>query len=315
VNKKRISVIIDKVKKRRGTMIVEEKDQGQRVDQYLSEVLDISRSKVQTLIKEEKILVNGESVKPNYSVKKDDNIEVNDDLDFTITVEPEDIPLDVVYEDDDLLVINKKSGVVVHPAAGHYSGTLVNALLYRFNLSSKDPIRPGIVHRLDKDTSGLMLVAKNDKTHEALSDMIKDRLVERHYLALVDGVIKHETGTIDAPIGRDSNNRQKQAVTEVNSKDAITHFKVLERFDKNTLLDCKLETGRTHQIRVHMNYIGFPIVNDPLYNNRKHNDFGQMLHSKSIKFTHPRTKEELYFEVEAPEEFQNKLEELIQIDS
>lgn len=285
-------------------------EDGKRIDSLLSDKLDISRSKIQKLIKEEKILVNGQVTKANYSVKENDEIEINNDLSFTVDIEAEDIPIDVVYEDDDLLVVNKASGMVVHPAAGHYSKTLVNALLYKFQLSSKDPIRPGIVHRLDKDTSGLMLVAKNDETHEALSEMIKERTVERHYLAVVNGVIMHETGTVDAPIGRDPNNRQKQAVTEVNSKDAVTHFKVLERFSNHTLLDCKLETGRTHQIRVHMHYIGYPIHNDPLYSKKKASEFGQMLHSKSIKFTHPRTKDELCFEVEPPQEFQDILEEL-----
>ena len=291
-------------------MIVEEKDKGQRIDKYLSERLDISRSKIQKLLKEEKIMVNEQVPKHNYIVKENDKIIVNDELDFTITVEAEDIPLDVVYEDDDLLIINKKSGMVVHPAAGHYTGTLVNALLYRYDMNTKSSLRPGIVHRLDKDTSGLMVVAKTEEMLEQLSEMMKNREVKRHYLALVDGVIKHETGTIDAPIGRDKANRQKQAVTEINSKDAITHFKVVERFSDHTLIDCKLETGRTHQIRVHLNYIGYPVHNDPIYNKKKNTEFGQMLHSKSISFIHPKTKKELFFEVDVPVEFKEKLEEI-----
>lgn len=281
-----------------------------RIDNYLSDKLDISRSKVQKLIKDGNILVNGQSVNVSYKVKIGDVIEYSLDLNEDTDITPEDIPIDIVYEDDDLLVINKASGMVVHPAPGHYTGTLVNALLYRFNLNSGEANRPGIVHRLDKDTSGLMLVAKNEFIHEKLSEMIGKKDVERKYLAIVDGLIKHDTGTIDAPIGRDANNRQKMAVTDVNGKDSITHFKVLERFDNNTFIECILETGRTHQIRVHMNYIGYPINNDPLYGRGKATEFGQMLHSYSIKFNHPRTGKELSFRVDPPKEFMDKLEEL-----
>lgn len=281
-----------------------------RIDNYLSDKLDISRSKVQKLIKDGNVLVNGQSVNVSYKVKIGDVIEYSLDLNEDTDITPEDIPIDIVYEDDDLLVINKASGMVVHPAPGHYTGTLVNALLYRFNLNSGEANRPGIVHRLDKDTSGLMLVAKNEFIHEKLSEMIGKKDVERKYLAIVDGLIKHDTGTIDAPIGRDTNNRQKMAVTDVNGKDSITHFKILERFDNNTFIECILETGRTHQIRVHMNYIGYPINNDPLYGRGKATEFGQMLHSYSIKFNHPRTGKELSFRVDPPKEFMDKLEEL-----
>lgn len=281
-----------------------------RIDNYLSDKLDISRSKVQKLIKDGNVLVNGQSVNVSYKVKIGDVIEYSLDLNEDTDITPENIPIDIVYEDDDLLVINKASGMVVHPAPGHYTGTLVNALLYRFNLNSGEANRPGIVHRLDKDTSGLMLVAKNEFIHEKLSEMIGKKDVERKYLAIVDGLIKHDTGTIDAPIGRDTNNRQKMAVTDVNGKDSITHFKVLERFDNNTFIECILETGRTHQIRVHMNYIGYPINNDPLYGRGKATEFGQMLHSYSIKFNHPRTGKELSFRVDPPKEFMDKLEEL-----
>ena len=281
-----------------------------RIDTYLADYLSLSRSKIQKLIKNKLITVNGKVVTANYIVKEEDEILVNDDLNYEINIEPENISLDIVYEDDDLLVINKESGMVVHPAPGHYEKTLVNALLYRFDLQSGEKIRPGIVHRLDKDTSGLMLVAKNEFIHEKLSKMIGNKEVERHYLAIVDGVIKNTSGTIDAPIGRDQNNRQKMAVTDINSKNAITHFKVLERFKNNTLIECILETGRTHQIRVHLSYIGYPVTNDPLYNKKKSTEFGQMLHSKSIKFKHPRTNKELYFEQEPPREFQDKLNEL-----
>jgi len=278
-----------------------------RIDQYLTEELDISRSKIQKLIKEEKVSVNGKLINNNYKVKINDEIEVNDELDFEISIEAENIPLDIMYEDEYLLIVNKKSGMVVHPAPGNYSGTLVNALMGKFNLSN-DKIRPGIVHRIDKDTSGLLVVAKDDKTHELLGNMIKNKEVERIYIAVVDGVIKHETGTIDAPIGRDPNNRQKMKVTDENSKDSITHFRVLKRYNNNTLIECKLETGRTHQIRVHMNYIGFPISNDPVYGRgKKTTSFGQMLHSKSIRFLHPITKKEIYFESDVPNEFKDYL--------
>ena len=291
-------------------IIVEEDQQPLRIDSYLADKLSISRSKVQKLIKEDKVQVNGKNINANYLVKANDEIAINDDLNYEITIEPENIPLDVIYEDNDLMVINKESGMVVHPAPGHYTKTLVNALLYRFNISKTSNMRPGIVHRLDKDTSGLMLVAKNEETHEKLASMIANKEVERHYLAITEGVIKSDTGTIDAPIGRDPNNRQKMQVTDVNAKNAITHFKVLERFKKNTLIECILETGRTHQIRVHLAYIGYPILNDPTYSKGKCSEFGQMLHSTSIKFKHPRTNEELYFQVELPQEFKDKLKEL-----
>ena len=292
-------------------MIRVEEEQTMRLDAYLALKLNLSRSKVQKLIKEEKVLVNNKVVNSNYLVKLNDEILVNDELNYEINVEPENIPIDIVYEDDDLLVINKTSGMVVHPAPGHYTKTLVNALLYRFNLTSGEKIRPGIVHRLDKDTSGLMLVAKNEETHEKLSKMIGNKEVERRYLAITTGVIKTDTGTIDAPIGRDQRNRLKMQVTDVNAKEAITHFKVLKRYKANTLIECILETGRTHQIRVHLAYINYPIVNDPLYGKEKNcTEFGQMLHSKSIRFNHPRTNKELYFEVEPPKEFKEKLEEL-----
>ena len=285
---------------------------GIRIDQYLSDNLDISRSKIQKLIKQGKVLVDGKEISSSYQVKIGNIIEVNDDLDFSISISGENIPLDIVYEDKDLLVINKPSGMVVHPAPGNYNGTLVNALIYHFDFD-KTNIRPGIVHRIDKDTSGLLVVAKDEKTHELLSDMIKNKKVERTYWALVDGIIPHETGTIDAPIGRDIDNRQKMKVTDINAKDAITHFRVIKRFQKvnQTLIECKLETGRTHQIRVHMAYIGYPIYNDPVYGKRKNTtSFGQFLHSKKISFIHPITHELIEKEVNLPQEFQNYLDEI-----
>ncbi len=282
-----------------------------RLDQYLADTLELSRSKIQKLIKDDRITVDGKNVNASYLVKENEIIDVDDDLSFEIHINPEDIDVDIVYEDDDLLIVNKESGMVVHPAPGNYSGTLVNALMGKFKLSNKDNIRPGIVHRIDKDTSGLLVVAKNDEIHDKLSEMIKNKEVERKYIALVDGVINHETGTIDAPIGRDINNRQKMMVTDLNSKDAVTHFRVLKRYKDKTLIECKLETGRTHQIRVHMNYIGYPIVNDPVYGkSKKTTPFGQMLHSKSIRFIHPRTGNEIYFESPLPKEFQEYLDSL-----
>ncbi len=282
-------------------MKVKVEEETGRIDKYLSQKLDLSRSKIAKLIDNEKITVNDKVVSASYKVKENDVIDVNDDLDFTINIEKEDIPIDIIYEDDDLLIINKKSGMVVHPAPGHYTGTLVNALLYKFDLEG-DSIRPGIVHRLDKDTSGLMLVAKNEKMHDILANMIKEKKVKRNYLALVEGVINHDTGTINAPIGRDKYDRQKQAIDE-NGKEAITHFKVLKKYKDATLVECMLETGRTHQIRVHMKYINHPIINDPIYNKKKSTEFGQMLHSKSIEFIHPKTKEVIHYEVDPPKEF------------
>ena len=283
--------------------IIVEENKSERIDKYLAMVTDYSRSKIQKLIEEGKILVNGDVINSHNKVSLNDKIEIIGNIDVNYELKPSDIPIDIVYENDDLLVINKKSGMVVHPAPGNYEDTLVNALVGRYNLSTSD-IRPGIVHRLDKDTSGLMLVAKNDETHEKLSKMISEKIVERYYLALVNGTFNHETGTIDAPIGRDLKFREKLTVTSLNSKDAITHFKVLKRYTNHTLIECKLETGRTHQIRVHMKYINHPIVNDPLYSKLvSDNDFGQLLHSYKIRFPNPRDGQILEFEVEPPQEF------------
>lgn len=281
-----------------------------RIDVFLTENTEFSRNKISQVIKKGEVLVNNKKVSASYKVKIGDVINYNEPAPDIIDLEPEKMDLDIVYEDDYLVIINKQSGLVVHPAVGNYSHTLVNGLLYHFNkISNKKSIRPGIVHRLDKDTSGLMIVAKDDKTHDLLAGMIKNKKVERKYLALVWGILRHEKGTIDAPIGRDINDRQKYTVTDINSKNSITHFKVIERFKEVSLLECKLDTGRTHQIRVHMEYIGHPIVNDPVYGRRKIiNDFGQMLHSKSIKLIHPITNKELFFEVEPPKEFNEILE-------
>ncbi len=273
-----------------------------RLDVYLMNELDISRSKVEKLIKDGNVLVNGKTVKPSYSVKKRDSIEyeiIEEDMD----VEPENIPLDIVYEDDDVIVINKPNGMVVHPAPGNYHGTLVNALMYHFkNLSSiNGALRPGIVHRIDADTTGLLMVAKNDKAHEILAKELEEKKTKRKYIALVWGVIEEDTATIDAPIGRDPKDRKKMAVV-AGGKPSVTHIEVLKRYKDATLIECVLETGRTHQIRVHLNYIGHPLVNDPVYGKRKLIDeSGQCLHAKELGFIHPTTKEEMYFTSELPE--------------
>lgn len=285
---------------------------GIRIDKYLLDKLDISRNKIQKLINDNNILVNGKSVKTSYIVRVDDLIECDFLYKEKIDILPEDIPLDIVYEDDDLLVVNKPSGMVVHPAVGNYSHTLVNALMYHCNNLSQvnGAIRPGIIHRIDADTSGLLLVAKNDMAHVDLAKQISEKSVKREYIALVDGVIKEDTATIDAPIGRDVKNRKKMCVTADNSKDAITNIKVIERYKNSTLITCSLLTGRTHQIRVHMNYIGHSVINDPVYGSKKLVDslFGQMLHARKIGFVHPRTHEYMEFTCEPPEKFLDILE-------
>ncbi len=283
---------------------------GIRIDSYLSEKLDFSRSKISDMIKDGTILVNDKTVKSSYNVKTGDLIKVGEYEEEDINVEPENIPLDIVYEDDDVMVINKPNHMVVHPAVGNTHGTLVNALLYYSkNLSSiNGEFRPGIVHRIDKDTTGLLLVAKNNKSHELLSQQLTEKKATRKYIALVWGVINEDSATIDAPIGRDINDRKKMCVTSINSKDAITHLRVLKRFKDATLIELKLETGRTHQIRVHMNYIGHPVVNDPVYGKRKLiDDTGQCLHAKTIGFIHPTTNKYMEFEVQPPECFTNIL--------
>ena len=291
---------------------VENLEKNERIDKYLSSKLDdnFSRAKIQKLIDEELILVNDKVIKSSYKVSNGDVILITD-KEEDMSVKPEKMDIDIVYEDDDVMVINKKSGVVVHPAPGNYSGTLVNGLMYL----SKDlshvngEFRPGIVHRIDKDTSGLLIVAKNDKAHRILAEELKEKKVKRKYIALVSGVINHDVGEIDAPIGRDPSDRKKMCVTSTNSKDAITHFRVFERYKNASLIECELETGRTHQIRVHMKYINHPVINDPVYGKSNHGEFGQLLHAKEITFTHPTTKEVMTFSCEVPEEFNKILEE------
>lgn len=286
---------------------------GVRLDKYLMEKLDVSRSKAQKLIDNKNILVNGKSSKSSYTIKLDDEISVLSLEDEEYEIEAENIELDIVYEDEYLLVVNKPSGMVVHPGNGNYNHTLVNALMYHCNenLSSVNGnVRPGIVHRIDADTSGLLLVAKNDMVHNDLAKQISEKSVVRKYISLVHGVINEDSATIDAPIGRDKNNRKKMCVTGDNSKDAVTNIKVLERYNNSTLIECILETGRTHQIRVHMEYINHPVVNDPVYGFNRIDDkeFGQMLHAKEIGFVHPVTHEFMDFKVEPPVKFWEILE-------
>lgn len=292
-------------------MIIDTNDIGTRIDKYLTDNTDYTRSKIQKMIENGNILVNNKQTKESYKLKENDRITI-EEYNEEIDIEPENIPLDIYYEDEDLIVVNKPSGMVVHPAPGNYSKTLVNALMYHTNNLStiNTSIRPGIVHRIDADTSGLLLVAKNDKTHNALAEAIQKKEVVREYIALVEGVIMEDTATIDAPIGRDKNNRKKMAVTSENSKDAITHIRVLDRYKDSTLIRCKLETGRTHQIRVHLNYIGHPVVNDPVYGYKKliDKDFGQMLHAEKIGFVHPTTKEYMEFTAPLPDRFKEILE-------
>ncbi len=290
---------------------------GTRLDGYLADTLDgISRSYLQKLIGEQLILVNQKAVKTNYKVKTGDTLLVQIPDAAPIEILPEPMDLNIVYEDSDLVIVNKPAGMVVHPAHGHYSGTLVNGLLaHCTDLSGiNGKMRPGIVHRIDKDTSGLLMVAKNDLAHQHLAAQLKAHSIRRAYYALVQGIISEPAGLVDAPIGRHETDRKKMAVTMKNSKEARTHYYVKERFARHTFIECKLETGRTHQIRVHMAYLGHPLVGDPLYGTRKNNlDFpGQALHAYALGMIHPRTGEELYFEAPLPEHFQTVLTNLAQ---
>ena len=278
-----------------------------RLDNYLCSLLEKSRSQVNKMIKNAEILVNGMIVKAGYMVKIGDEIIVNHEDEVT-DVLPEKMELDIVYEDEDVIVVNKANGVVVHPAPGNYHGTLVNGLLYHSNLSLKNgKFRPGIVHRIDAYTTGLLMVAKNDKAHEILAKELEEKKTFRKYIALVWGVIKEDSGEIDAPIGRSENDRKKMAINP-KGKEAITYFKVLERYKNATLIELILKTGRTHQIRVHMDYIKHPVVNDPVYGKRKLiDDSGQCLHAKTLGFIHPKTGKYMEFDSELPNEFLNIL--------
>lgn len=288
-----------------------------RLDKVLADHFNhFTRSQIQHWIKEEYVTVNGQPEKGNYKVKNGDVIEAIEPEVVPLEILAEDIPLDIVYEDEDVLVVNKSQGMVVHPSAGHLTGTLVNALMYHVkDLSGiNGVIRPGIVHRIDKDTSGLLMVAKNDKAHEMLAEQLKEKTSLRRYVALVHGTILHEKGTIDAPIGRSKEDRKKQGIID-DGKPAVTHFKVLERLGEFTLVELELETGRTHQIRVHMKYIGFPIAGDPTYGPRKTlAGNGQFLHAKVLGFKHPTSGEFLTFEAPLPEIFEKTLTELREND-
>lgn len=285
---------------------------GIRIDKYLKLNTDYSRENIIKMIKSGFILVNDKETKPSYIAQENDVITIDESFSKECDIEAEDIYFEILYEDDDLYVINKPSGLVVHPGNGNKNHTLVNGLMnINNNLSDlSGDTRPGIVHRIDKDTSGVMLVAKSNKCHELLVEDFKNKRVKRTYLALIKGVFPHDSATIDAPIGRDKNNRLKMCVTSINSKKAITHLKVVKRYKKYTLVSLNLDTGRTHQIRVHMSYIGYPIYNDPIYTSKEATPFGQFLHSKEVDFVHPITGEKLHFEAPLPKEFQDFLDTL-----
>ena len=293
------------------------KEETGRIDKALNNRLtDYSRSQIQQWIKEQHVSIDGKVVKANYKVNAGDRVLINVPAPETLDLIPEDLNLEIVYEDEDVVVVNKPQGMVVHPSAGHPKGTLVNGLLYQINNLStiNDVIRPGIVHRIDKDTSGLLMIAKNDRAHESLAKQLKDKTSLRRYVALVHGEIPHEKGRIEAPIGRSKVNRKMQAVID-GGKTAVTHFEVLKRFEGYTLIELQLETGRTHQIRVHMNYIGYPVAGDPLYGPKKTlKGHGQFLHAKLLGFEHPTTGENMVFEAPLPEIFKETLKLLQEKD-
>ena len=295
--------------------IVTFKEANERLDKALSLFRsDLSRSYISKLIDEGKVLVNDKLEKASFKVKENDDICLLDIEEKKADIKEEDIPLNVVYEDDDIIIINKEQGMVVHPANGHYSGTLVNALMYQADsLSSiNGVVRPGIVHRIDKDTSGLLCIAKNDTAHHFLAEQLKDHTMSREYIALVRGVIKENSGTIDMPIGRDKKDRQKMGIDK-DGKPATTHFQVLERFNDHTLVKCQLVSGRTHQIRVHMSAIGHPVEGDPLYAGKNYDKLyknGQLLTAYKLKLIHPSSKKEMVFEIELPKYFREILEKL-----
>lgn len=293
-------------------IVVDKLEELIRIDKFLSNKTNISRAMITKMFEDDKILVNNSRVKPSYKVNIGDIIEYSELENKPLILEKQDVEYSIVYEDDYLLVVNKPSGVVVHPGSGNKDQTLVNGLLkYIDSLSNiGHNLRPGIVHRIDKDTSGLLIVAKDNKTHELLSKMLSKKEIKREYIALLIGEFKHDTATIDAPIGRDAKNRKMMSVTPNNSKKAITHLTVLKRYKGYTLVKLKLETGRTHQIRVHMKYIGYPIYNDPVYTNSKTTDFGQFLHSANLEFIHPITKKEIKLSCPLPTEFDSFIKNL-----
>ena len=291
-------------------LVSDEKDI--RIDKYLANILDYSREYIGKLIDSKLVLVNEKVVKASYKVSLNDEIVIHDEeMKIETNILPVKMDLDIVYEDEYLMVINKPSGLVVHPGNGNYNNTLVNGLMYYTNSLSNvgGNVRPGIVHRIDKDTSGLLLIAKTNQVHELLAADFKNKRIKREYIALLDGVFKGGSATIDAPIGRDKFNRERMAVLE-GGKNAVTHMKVIKRYDEYTLVSCILETGRTHQIRVHMAYIGYPIFNDPVYSKKEATSFGQFLHSYKMNFVHPITKKEMEFICPLPKYFQEFLDSL-----
>lgn len=298
--------------------ITDETQVGQRIDKFLSESNDAwSRSQLQDWIKENLVKVNDKVIKSNYKVKLNDHIIVTEKEVVEADIQPEDLDLDIYYEDDDVAIVYKPKGMVVHPSPGHYTGTLVNGLMYQIkNLSGiNGEIRPGIVHRIDKDTSGLLMVAKNDIAHRGLVEQLMAKSVKRKYTALVHGNIPHDYGTVDAPIGRNKNDRQAMAVVD-DGKEAVTHFNVIEHFKDYTLIECELETGRTHQIRVHMKYIGYPLVGDPKYGPKRTLDIGgQALHAGVIGFEHPVTHEYIERSTDLPNDFEDLLEDIRRRDA
>ena len=290
---------------------VNEEDKGLRIDSFLANSSDLSSSQIQKLIEEGRVLVNNETTVSRYKVNPGDFITA-EYLEQTPTdIKPKDIALDIVYEDEDLIVINKPKGLVVHPAAGNYDNTLVNALLYHCKELSdiNGYYRPGIVHRIDKDTSGLLVCAKNNAAHAALSAQLQDKTCFRKYYAIVNGIIDNNEGIINAPIGRSSKDRQKMEVTDKNSKGAITEFKVLQRLSSTCLVECELKTGRTHQIRVHMAFIKHPVLNDPKYSKKTIDETGQYLHAYYLSFIHPKTNERMEFVTDMPEYMKNYIRE------
>ena len=294
--------------------LIVEMEQPKRIDAYISENTEYSRTAVQRLIEENKITVNGKNEKASYKVQNGDKIEIEEEPAKEIELKAQDIPLEILYEDNDIIVVNKPKGMVVHPANGNPDGTLVNAIMSicKDSLSGiGGEIRPGIVHRLDKNTSGAIIIAKNDKAHINLSEQLKNHKIKKTYIALVRGVVKENNATINMPIGRSKKDRKKMDVDK-NGKEAITHFKVLKRYKDCTLLEINIETGRTHQIRVHLSHIGYPIIGDEFYSNGKNkwNIEGQCLHAKSLDFMHPITGKQMHIEAELPEYFKKILEEL-----
>lgn len=285
---------------------------NERLDKYLAANTDYSRVMISKMIDAEYIKVNGKVEKASYKVRENDSIEILDGFKEEVDITPTKMDINIVYEDEHIIIVNKPSGLVVHPGSGNYDNTLVNGLMYYTNSLSdvNGEERPGIVHRIDKDTSGLLMVAKTNEAHQILTEYFKNKEVKREYLALITGVFPHETATIDAPIGRDPKDRKKMTVTADNSKEAVTHLKVIKRYREHTLVSLKLETGRTHQIRVHMKYIGYPVFNDPVYTNKKTTEFGQFLHSYKMEFDHPITKEHMSFECPMPTEMQEFINSL-----